>query len=87
MAERYSRLFTLSNDLYTAGSPVVIAAGALLKDHQTGKVLAQLKLRSICISLTETVFVPLPLLEQEERINIQQSQRTRAHGVSSSLDG
>ncbi len=47
MAERYTRLFTLPQDLYTAGSPLVIAAGALLKDTQTGRVLAQLKLRSI----------------------------------------
>lgn len=47
MAERYTRLFTLSEDLYTPGAPLVIAAGALLKDTQTGRVLAQLKLRSI----------------------------------------
>ena len=47
MAERYSRLFTLAEDLYTPGAPLVIAAGALLKDTQTGQVLAQLKMRSI----------------------------------------
>ena len=47
MAERYTRLFTLAQDLYTPGAPLVIAAGALLKDTQTGQVLAQLKLRSI----------------------------------------
>ena len=47
MAERYTRLFTLPPDLYTVGSPLVIAAGALLKDTQTGRVLAQLKLRSV----------------------------------------
>lgn len=47
MSERYSKLFTLPENLYATGSPVVIAAGALLKDNQTGKVLAQLKLRNI----------------------------------------
>lgn len=47
MSERYSKLFALSENLYTNGSPVVIAAGALLKDNQTGKVIAQLKLRNI----------------------------------------
>lgn len=47
MAERYSRLFSLPEDLYTAGAPLVIAAGALLMDNQSGKVLAQLKMRSI----------------------------------------
>ncbi len=47
MSERYSRLFSLQENLYSEGSPVVIAAGALLKDNETGKVLAQIKLRSI----------------------------------------
>ncbi|MCR5576540.1 MAG: hypothetical protein K6F56_05980 [Oscillospiraceae bacterium] len=47
MAERYTRLFSLPQDLYTPGAPLVIAAGALLKDSQTGSVLAQLKLRSL----------------------------------------
>ena len=47
MSERYSKLFTLPENLYTAGAPVVIAAGALLKDSQTGNVLAQLKLQNI----------------------------------------
>ena len=47
MSERYTRLFSLSENLYALGSPVLIAAGALLKDNQTGKVLAQLKMRSI----------------------------------------
>ena len=47
MAERYTRLYTLPENLYAEGAPLVIAAGALLKDNQTGKVLAQLKYRSI----------------------------------------
>ena len=47
MSERYRRLHTAPTDLYTAGSPVVIAAGALLKDNQTGGVLAQLKFLNI----------------------------------------
>ncbi len=47
MSERYSRLFSLTENLYAEGSPVIVAAGALLKDNQTGKVLAQLKFTSI----------------------------------------
>lgn len=47
MSERYARLFSLPEDLYSVGAPVVIAAGALLKDNQTGKVLAQLKIQNI----------------------------------------
>lgn len=47
MSERYSKLFALSENLYSSSSPVIIAAGALQKDNQTGKVFAQLKMRSI----------------------------------------
>lgn len=69
MSERYSKLFSLPENLYAAGSPVVIAAGALLKDNQTGKVIAQLKMRNIsqkrikaakvCIHPLDTVGNPL----------------------------
>lgn len=48
MAERYNKLYSLPGNLYAAGSPVLISAGALLKDNQTGKVLCQLKFRNIC---------------------------------------
>ena len=47
MSDRYLRLYTLPNNLYSNGSPVLIVAGALLKDSYTGKVLAQLKFRNI----------------------------------------
>ena len=47
MSERYTRLFSLTSPLYAAGAPVMITAGALLKDNQTGKVLAQLKIKNI----------------------------------------
>ena len=47
MAERYTRLYTAENNLYVEGSPVILSAGALLKDNETGKVLAQLKIKSI----------------------------------------
>lgn len=47
MSERFTRLFSLQPNLYAETSPVTIAAGALLKDNQSGKVLVQLKLRNI----------------------------------------
>lgn len=69
MSERYGKLFSLPENLYTEGSPVIIAAGALLKDNQTGKVLAQLKIQNItpkkikaatvCIQPLDTVGNPL----------------------------
>lgn len=47
MAERYSRIYTLPGNLYSDNAPVLIVAGALLKDNQTGKMLAQLKMQNL----------------------------------------
>ena len=47
MSERYSKLFSLPENLYAEGAPVIVSAGNLLKDNQTGKVLAQLKIKNI----------------------------------------
>lgn len=63
MSERYTKLFSLPENLYAAGSPVIIAAGALLKDNQTGDVLAQLKLRSVSEKTVQAVKVCLNLFD------------------------
>ena len=63
MSERYSRLFALPENLYAVGSPVVIAAGTLLKDTQTGKIIAQLKLKSISAKAIKAVKVKLNLFD------------------------
>ena len=47
MAERYTKIYSLPENLYAENAPVVILAGALLKDNQTGKMLIQLKLQNI----------------------------------------
>lgn len=47
MAERFTRLFQLGNDLYSEGSPVIICAGALLNDTVTGSMIAQIKYQNI----------------------------------------
>ena len=49
MAGRFQELFRLTSKLYLEGSPVLIEAGALQKDTQTGKVLAQIKLKNISL--------------------------------------
>lgn len=68
MGERYERLFSLpEKNLYSAGAPIVIAAGALLKDNQTGNVLAQLKFRNISgknIKAVTVSIVPVDTLGQ-----------------------
>lgn len=59
MSERYSKLFSLPENLYAEGSPVIIAAGALLKDNQTGRVIVQLKLRNISSKTIKAATVSL----------------------------
>ena len=59
MSERYSKVFSLPENLYAEGAPVVIAAGALLKDNQTGRMVAQLKLRNISDCVVNAVKVKI----------------------------
>ena len=47
MRDRYERIFSLPRLLYITGSPVIIEAGALLKDNQNNGVVAQLKFKNI----------------------------------------
>ena len=64
MATRYLNLFKSSQELYTAGAPVVIEAYALHKDQATGKVVAQLKLKNISakriVAATVTLYTSDP---------------------------
>lgn len=57
--ERYERLFSLPKNLYTSKAPVIILAGALLKDHQTGNVLAQLKFNNLSLKMIEALSVQI----------------------------
>ena len=45
--ERYSILWRMPENLYTQDSPVIVRAGALLKDNETGCILIQLKFENI----------------------------------------
>lgn len=47
MAERFTRLYQIGNDLYADDSPIVISAGALLKDTVTGSIIVQLKFQNV----------------------------------------
>lgn len=42
MAERFQRLYALKPNLYSKGCPIIIEAGALQKDTESGTVLAQM---------------------------------------------
>ena len=63
----YTRLFSSEENLYTPGSPVVISAGALLKDSRTENVLAQLKLRNIGDKKITSVRVRLTTFDSLDR--------------------
>ena len=67
MAERYQRLFTLPASLYTSGSPVWISAGALLRDTQSGRLLAQLKLKNLDPRTIKAVKVRVTALDTVRR--------------------
>ena len=47
MSERFTRFFALPEALYAEGSPLLIEAGALLRDSQNGRLIAQLKLKNL----------------------------------------
>ena len=47
MRDRFTTLFHLSENLYCADCPIIISAGALLLDNNTGSVLAQFKFKSV----------------------------------------
>lgn len=47
MSDRYIRRFALPQRLYTDGSPVVLAAGVLLEDTRSPRLVAQLKWKSV----------------------------------------
>ena len=50
MSERFIRLYELQNNLYSAGSPDIVSAGALLKDIQTNNIIVQLKFHSVSVT-------------------------------------
>ena len=47
MSERYVKVFGCEDNLYSANAPVIIRAGALLKDTESGRMIAQLKLQNV----------------------------------------
>lgn len=59
MANRFERLFELPEKQYTEGSPVILAAGVLSKDAETGSIIAQLKFQSVSEKPIKAVKVSL----------------------------
>lgn len=59
MSARYTRLFSLPENQYQEGSPLLLGAGALLTDTATGKILAQLKFTNLSPKKVQTVKVKI----------------------------
>lgn len=47
MAERLQKLYSLTPNMFSNGCPIIIEAGALHKDSESGAVIAQIKMRNI----------------------------------------
>ena len=63
MGETYARLYSLPERLYTMGAPVVVAAGALLKDNRNGNIIVQLKIQNICSKTIKAVTVKITSID------------------------
>ena len=63
MGETYTRLYSLPERLYTMGAPVVVAAGALLKDNRNGNIIVQLKIQNICNKTIKAVTVKVASMD------------------------
>ena len=59
MAERFERLYQLPANLYVSGAPIIVSAGALLRDTQTDSVIVQLKFHSVSKKTIKAVKVSI----------------------------
>lgn len=73
MDERFTRLFSLPENLGLDGCPIVISAGVLLKDNVTRKKLVQLKLRNLS---------PQEIKAVQVKINAYDANGTALDGVA-----
>ena len=68
MSERYTRIYSLPLNLYTKNSPVIIRAGALLRDNLLNTLLAQLKIENISNKTGNIVKVEIHCKDSDENI-------------------
>jgi TolA-binding protein len=59
MSERYQSKYVLPTFQHQTGSPLILQAGSILFDTQTGKLLAQLKLQNISRRTIKAAFLSL----------------------------
>ena len=64
---RFSRLYELKSNLYAEGMPIVIKAGALLKDTETNNAIVQLKFKNVSGKIIECIKINLNLFDAADR--------------------
>lgn len=67
MSSQYKRLYILPNNLYAEGSPILIAAGALLLDTVSGKAIGQLKFLSLSDEKIKAVKIKIHCFDSANR--------------------
>lgn len=68
MGDRFDRLFLNNKYIYVNGAPIIVEAGALLKDNVTQELLVQLKFRSISNKTIKAVTVCINTKDTAGRI-------------------
>ena len=63
MSEKYSRIFSLDENMYAEGSPILIEAGTLLKDNEKGTLIGQLKMQNLSDVQVKFVKIELSCLD------------------------
>ena len=59
MAQRYERIFSIGENLYSKDSPIVVSAGVLLKDTKVERVVAQLKFQNLSKRIIRAIKVSI----------------------------
>ncbi len=67
MEQRYQKVFSLTENIYAVGCPVIIAAGALQRDTITGSVIAQLKFLNISSQEIKSIKVAITPMDSANR--------------------
>lgn len=71
MSERYVKIFSLPNNLYAESAPVLIKAGALLKDTERNRMLVQLKFKSMSEKVITSLSVEFCSVDESGRLGEQ----------------
>ena len=74
MSERYVRLYQCAAPQVQGDAPVMLAAGVLLGDKETGRVLAQVKLQNISEKTIKAVYVRVRCMDAMNVLMPQQAE-------------